>query len=190
MTLLIRFILFMLALLILATGCGIADIERLVPTRITYVEPIPLIQHPIVKLDSVKGTRAEVLEAAVAVAHLNRVFASTCFEAQVLTREFTETAGLNNQEIYNQFRTGIIHVKLIFYTGSWIENRVMGIVGYIRDGIPNTVFQNRYFVHTANDMGRNLIHEIAHLVGFNHYNIHATSIPYQMNEVWDVCSIN
>lgn len=188
MTLLIRFILFLFALLILATGCGIEDIERLVPTRITYVEPIPLIQHPIVKLDSVKGTRAEVLEAAVAVAHLNRVFASTCFEAQVLTREFTETAGLNNQEIYNQFRTGIIHVKLIFYTGSWIENRVMGIVGYIRDGIPNTVFQNRYFVHTANDIGRNLIHEIAHLVGFNHYNIHATSIPYQMNEVWDHCT--
>jgi hypothetical protein len=187
MNLMIRFIIFLIALLMLA-ACSPQDIERLTPIKITYVEPIQLTEHPIAKLDSIKGTKQEVFQAEIAIQKLNALFASTCFEAQVLTRQFTETNDMNTQEIYNAFRSGIIHVNLIFYTGSWIENHIMGTVGYIRENIPDTVFQNRVFVKDSNEIGRNLIHEIAHLVKFNHYGLHSTSVPYQMNEIWDYCT--
>lgn len=156
-------------------------------TVVSIIEPFALIEFPYAKLQSIKGTKKEAINAAIAFEKLNRVYASQCFEQNVILRDFSETNGLNNQEIYNQFRQGIININLIFYTGSWVENHILGIIGYIRDGIPDTVFQNRYFVETPDEIARNMIHEIAHIVGFMHYEVFSTSVPYQMNEIWDEC---
>lgn len=186
MNLLIRFLIFVIAMFLLS--CSPENVERFFPATITYVQPIPLIDFPHVRLKSVKGTPEEALAAKDAVRDLNKVFASACFEIEVYIREFTETNDLNNQEIYNAFRGGVQNINLVFYTGGWFENNVTRTVGFIRASIPNTIFQNRHFVEGSFSIARNMIHEIAHLVGFNHYLVHSTSIPYQMNEIWDKCA--
>lgn len=186
MNLLIRFLIFVIAMFLLS--CSPENVERFFPATITYVQPIPLIDFPHVRLKSVKGTPEEALAAKEAVRDLNKVFASACFEIEVYIREFTETNDLNKQEIYNAFRGGVQNINLVFYTGGWFENNVTRTVGFIRASIPNTIFQNRHFVEGSFSIARNMIHEIAHLVGFNHYLVHSTSIPYQMNEIWDKCA--
>lgn len=162
-------------------------VQAIAPTVVMIIEPVALIEYPTVQLTSIKGTREETLNAAIAVQMLNQVYASQCFEYHVITRNFTETNGLNNQEIFNQLRAGIRKVSLIFYTGSWTENHIFQVIGYVRSNIPDTIFQNRFFVQTADDMARNLIHEVAHLAGFMHFEFLPTSVPYQMNEIWDEC---
>lgn len=156
--------------------------------RTVVIQDIPLIEFPFIDIKQIKGTSAEIEEIKSGVFLLNTVFASQCFEREVLTGEFTETNDLNNQEIYNVFRSEITRLSIIMYMGSWTENYIWKTVGYIRQNIPDTVFQNRYFVKTEVDIARNLIHEIAHLKGFNHYAVFASSVPYQMNHIWDVCA--
>lgn len=164
--------------------------ERFVPNypKAIVIRDIQLSEFPSVELTMIKGTENELNQIRAGVLLLNAVYASQCFEREVLTREFTETNEMNNQEIYNLLRSGTIFVSVIMYTGSWAENNLWRTVGYVRANIPDTVFQNRHFVTNEAEIARNLIHEIAHLRGFNHYQVFATSVPYQMNDIWDICA--
>lgn len=172
--------------------CGLlsCEPERFVPNypRAIVIKDVQLSEFPNVELTMIKGTERELDSIRTGVLLLNAVYASQCFEREVLTREFTETNEMNNQEIYNTLRSGTIFVSVIMYTGSWAENYLWRTVGYVRSNIPDTVFQNRFFVTNEFEIGRNLIHEIAHLRGFNHYNGFAKSVPYQMNDIWDICA--
>ncbi len=151
------------------------------------ISPAMLLDYPHVELLSAKGTEEELKKITFAVSTLNEIYRSDCFQREVITRNFSETNGLNNQEIYNVLRSGTIYVNLIMYQGSFIENRVWKTVGFVRGNIPDTIFQNRYFVKDSNSIARNMIHEIAHLRKFNHYTSFSSSVPYQMNEIFDVC---
>lgn len=179
-----------LAVLLFAMGVMffIPDVKGIMTPAITYLQPVQLIEVPFVELLSAKGTRSEILELAAAVENLNIVYSSQCFAREIFTRDFTETDGMNNQEIYNRLRSGVKGIHVIYYTGSFFENHLFGVIGYVRDSIPDTVFQNRFFVKDRNDIARNLIHEIAHLWGFNHYQILPKTVPYQMNDIWDICA--
>ena len=185
MNLLVRISLFLPMLLF--SSCT-SPVHGFFPPSITITKAVDLLDFPKVRLLSVRGTKTEIQNTLVAVEWLNRVYRSPCFEREVISRIFTETDGMNSQEVFNQLRSDITKIHLSFYTGSFIENRLFGVIGYVRPNIPDTIFQNRFFIKTPSDVARNLIHEIAHLWGFSHYQIFASTVPYQMNQIWDVCS--
>ena len=72
------------------------------------------------------------------------------------------------------------------FDGSYMQNYVYRTVGYdIGDG---TVYMNRHFVDSSSIAASNILHEIAHELGFHHDQVKATSIPYGLNNAWDLCS--
>jgi len=173
-------------LFVLLWSCTVSEFTGTAP-KMTVVEPFGMIDFPLVELIEAKGTREELLRLTIAVHKLNLVYSSQCFEGETTSRTYSDIGDMNGQEVFNTIRQGPRKIKVIFYTGSFAENYIFRTVGFIRDSIPDTVFQNRFFVSTSDDMARNLIHEVAHLWGFRHVTNYAESVPYQMNDIWDVC---
>lgn len=185
MNLIIRAVLFLSTLAL--CSCTIPT-HGFHPPSFSIIKPKQLIEAPLVKLLSARGTQHEIEELLIAIDQLNQVYGSECFQREIFTRTFLETDGMNNQEIFNQLRSDIKAIHVSFYTGSFFENHFFQVVGFIRESIPDTVFQNRHFVKNHSDMARNLIHEVAHLWGFNHFQFLPATVPYQMNRIWDICS--
>jgi hypothetical protein len=171
-------------------GSMLACNKALTPTRPTYETPLAVQVDSIPKVELV-DTNAQGAEMAMlndALSDLNNVLASDCFQADVLAGQFTETNNLTNQEIYDLFRLKPIQIAVTMYSGSWVENHLIGVIGYYSPAYPNTVFQNRHFVSDHFKSASNLLHEIAHILGFNHDLVYSTSVPYQMNDIFQECA--
>jgi hypothetical protein len=156
--------------------------------------PTPIVQNikpsnltPKITLGTVDSNPEEKPMIVEAVEYVNDVIASDCFKKEVLNAKFTETNGLTNDQIFATFQGAIPPIAVTMFDGTWKQNYVYKTIGYEDEGFPNTVFQNRYFVDNAKDSGSNILHEVAHVLGFHHYDVFATSVPYQMNDFYYSC---
>lgn len=161
------------------------------PTPFLKATPTPVSNFndaPRMELGTIIGTESEKTMIRSGLEIDNNILASSCFNVGVLTSNFTETNGLNNQQIYNAFKAHIIKINVTMFSGTWYQNHISKTVGYELDNDPNTCYQNRYYIDNAYDSGSNMLHEAAHGIGFHHYGVKATSIPYQMNDIYDKCA--
>lgn len=110
-----------------------------------------------------------------------QVVNSDLYKEEFLKANFTETKGKTNQEILNELLSGdcqftdadgVMDIKLVMY-----YKRYSSVVGYF-DGTPLTIFMNRKFFSTPLSIASNLWHEYIHIVGYSHYEVFETSVPY------------
>ena len=144
-----------------------------------------------VKLHSSKGFKpSEQAMVDKAVSMMDRVLNSELFKKKVLAGRFTETNGKTNQEIYDIIMSGdceysdadgTIDLAAVMYYKRW-----SGVVGYVT-GEDFTVYMNRKFFSTPTSIGSNLLHEATHNMGFSHYEVFETSVPYSMNRIFEAC---
>ena len=148
----------------------------------------PTLAYPEIAITDVTGTDTENRRARMAAILNNVVLASDCFKYEVLNTDFSDTKGLTNQQIYDAFRTKVIEIEVVFFTGDHEQNEVEGLVGYYSVSTPHTIYQNRYVVGSAFASASNMLHEVAHVLGFEHKKkIMIYSVPYQMNAIFKSC---
>jgi hypothetical protein len=157
------------------------------PTEPTVPAPSTTPElYPKVVLGNVQAFNSEKQNIIQAVELLNKVLASETFHQKVLNREFTETEGLTNAQIYDKFREKAVVIDINVFTGSYVQNHVYRTVGY--ETVPGVVNINRYFVSTPYQFADNIIHEaIGHSTGFSHLGLKSSSIPYQLNGIFEEC---
>lgn len=137
-------------------------------------------------LGKITALDSEIPMIKQAAVNANKIIASSCFKKHVMAGSFTESNNLSNKQIYDLVTTTTVKVDVEMYMGSWYVNHVYKTVGYENE--PGKVYMNRYFVGNSVMAGSNLLHECAHSLGFSHYNVKATSIPYKFNDFYDECS--
>ncbi len=135
-----------------------------------------------VKILNTSGfTISELEQIAKAEEIIHQVVNSDLYREEFLKAEFTEKNGKTNQEILNELLSGdcqftdadgVMDIKLVMY-----YKRYSSVVGYF-DGTPLTIFINRKFFSTPLSIASNLWHEYIHLVGYSHYEVFETSVPY------------
>lgn len=140
---------------------------------------------PHIILSEIRGaTDKEITMIHDGLKFLNNIIAGPDFKAKVLEAKFTSTNGLSNAQIYQSFCEKVISVKLVMYTGSWWANKVSKTVGYEDANFPGTIFSNRYFVYTSFSVASNLLHEVAHVLGYSHSSPkEKSSVPYSMSRI-------
>lgn len=154
------------------------------------VSPSPVaIQVPRIHVGQITGAQdADELQMIATGAKLaNQVMATPCFKAKVLSGQFTESNGLTALQIWAKLASKPVTVAVDMFTGSWKQNHVWKTIGY--EDEPGLVHMNRWFVTTAYMVADNLVHEgEGHSQGFSHYQVKATSVPYRLNEFFEVCA--
>jgi len=150
------------------------------PTEEVHTPGVP---HIIVS--EIKGaTPAEITMIHDGLKFLNNIIAGYEFKQKVLEAQFTETNKLSNAQIYEKFCSKVVTVKIVVYTGTWWANHVSKTIGYENE--PGVIYVNRYFVNTSYLFADNLIHEgLGHSLDFSHYQTKSTSVPYQLNKIFE-----
>jgi len=137
------------------------------------------------------ATTAEAALVKKGVAYINQIASSSCFKDAIFVKRFTETGGKTNQDIWDTLVSRPYAVNVKIYTGTWIANHFYHTIGKTDASEKSaTIKVNRQFVRTAYDFGNNLMHEVfGHIAGFRHDRIKATSVPYQLNDIYADCAL-
>lgn len=113
---------------------------------------------------------------------MNQVLNSEEFKSKILNSYFTETNGLSAAEIYNVLAYGSWDLKIVGYR-SW--NVFSKVMGYFVSG--ETIYINTRKITDALTLASLLTHENSHRLGFSHYGIWNTSVPYSLNRIFEAC---
>lgn len=184
-------------------GFGLAALVGIQYARPPVVEdhtpPIVVVQQevphedtptgkPFMMIESITGTTADESKMIVrAVDIANEVMASECFKNRILKTKFTETNGLSNEQIFQKLAKNAITIDVEMFEGDWWDNYFYKVVGI--DKGTGVVFMNRFFVKDVLTAASLSIHEAeGHGQGFTHYGTHLTSVPYQMNRIFEECA--
>lgn len=153
---------------------------------IKYFQPVTEITPKII-LGTITANDSEIAFIREGVNQANQVLASKCFKNEILSRKFTENRNLTSQQIYDKLANNPKTMGVIMFTGNWYQNHVSKTDAYDGDG--TVIKLNRYFVKMASFVGSTSLHEIeGHGQGFTHYGKKETSVPYQLNDIFDVCA--
>jgi hypothetical protein len=158
------------------------------PTPVTLpAAPVQSSQpYPVVVAGNVECNDDEKQMIADAFVHLNKVISTPEFKTSVLAMKCTEMNGMNDNSVYSLLVSkSPIKVDFSMFDGTWQQNHVYKTMGYEDDGYPNTVFANRYFIEDVDTCASLILHETAHILGFHHYDVMATSVPYTFNDIYD-----
>lgn len=119
-------------------------------------------------------------------AQANYVLKTKCLKNKILDGTFTETNGLSNSQIWDVLSSNKITTGVVFFYGTWTQNYVYKTMGYdVGDG---NIYANSFYIDTPALFGSMELHESeGHQQGFHHYNVFATSLPYQLNDFFDEC---
>jgi len=70
-----------------------------------------------------------------------------------------------------------------------MENHCYKTIGYETDHLPGVDYMNRHFVTSPTIAASNMIHEgEGHTQGFRHDHKKSTSVPYQLNTIFERCA--
>lgn len=151
--------------------------------------PEPVSQGvPMILIGTIKGAfNPEVQNIMAGVDMLNKVMASELFKKKVIETKFSETGGLSSREVYQKLCSKAVKIDVIVFTGNYMQNKIYKTVGFeVEEG---TVNINRYFVSTPFEFASNIIHEAqGHSQGFRHDGEKSTSVPYQLNDIFEACA--
>jgi hypothetical protein len=143
---------------------------------------------PVINLGNINsgGLVIDVIQNGGKLA--NKMLASDCFRLALLDSHFTETNGLKPADIWALMIKEVLTLDVEVFYGSYAQNHFSKTMGYENDNEPGKVYANSYFIYTAYDFGDLLVHEWAHKLGFTHYQVKETSVPYGMNSIYESCS--
>lgn len=157
--------------------------EPVKPDRVivTPVEPGEPIKLRVKILDTSGFSKSDLEKIKKAEDIIEVVVNSAAYAFDFLDAKFTETNGDSNKKILDTLLSGdcqftdadgTMDLKLIMY-----YKRYSGVVGYF-DGTPFSIFINRKFFSTPLSIASNLLHEYFHMIGYSHYGVFDTSVPY------------
>lgn len=158
----------------------------------TPVAAVTLSIKKYATMNATVGATADENEMLVkANDYVNQVEGSYCYKNLVAQASFTETnleastSPMTNQQIYDYKIMNPVFYGVNIYSGSWWSRHVSKTMGYdIGDGV---VYLDRYYVNTPELMGSLILHETDHGLGWHHYQVKSTSIPYTDNGLFDKC---
>lgn len=152
----------------------------------TPVAPKETNGVPFVQIGVITATPDETKKIKQGVALLNKVLATETFKQKVLKTAFTETNGMSSAQIYKLMCAKVVKIDVNVFMGTYYQNHISKTIGY--EDQPGVVNINRYFVAEASEFADNIIHEaLGHSLGFSHYGVYATSVPYQLNDIYEAC---
>jgi hypothetical protein len=120
-------------------------------------------------------------QAEVAIDQLNAAVQDGCIEREVRAATFTEANGYTSAEIWELIRTAYLSPRVTFY---WRSR------GWAYTDDKNDINLNRKVWGQASvtRQASTILHESMHLLGFSHFGVWATSVPYQMNAIYERCA--
>ena len=146
-------------------------------------------QVPTIRVGTITGARDSEMQMIVdGITLANKILATDCYRQFILNAHFTETNDLTQTEIYDLMKNTPVVVDIEMYRGGFKANHLDKTVGYETDPYDGVVHMNRYFVNTPEMVADNVIHEgEGHSLGFHHYGVKATSVPYGTNQAFEAC---
>jgi len=147
-----------------------------------------LLSHPEIQIERIEAKDQEeskMIQSGGILA--NKLLASTCFKDMLREMRFTETRGLKNEEIYDYLRAKPIKLNVQVYSGNFIENDILGVIGFFTPLYPEYIFQNRHYIVNSYEAAPNILHEAMHLMGFRHNGALESSVPYGMDALFFNC---
>jgi hypothetical protein len=142
---------------------------------------------PVMTLGTTSGLQQNEVEMINdSFVKANQALASECFKDKVLNATFTENNDLTSAQIYTLLVNQPIVVGVEMFSGSFAQNYIYKTMGYdVGDGI---AYMNRHFVKDSSTAASVEVHEgEGHGQGFHHYQVFASSVPYQFNDFIDTC---
>lgn len=146
---------------------------------------LPPLAFPVILSGQIDCIGDELQMIRAAFTDLSKVLASPTFKTRVLAAHFSETNDLSNIEIYNMLISkSPVYINFSMFTGSFKQNHIYKTMGYEDENYPSTCFANRYFIQNKETCASLILHEAMHVLGFHHYGVMNTSVPYTMNDIY------
>lgn len=166
----------LICLLILLCG-----FSKKAPVEIPLAEASPSVTG--ITIHSMKNyTIKEQGNAREAEKKIVQVVSSECFGSFIKKSALTETNGKTNDQVLDSIRKANASLDLVMYS-KWYSK----VVGYTYGG--TTIYTNRKFHAgaTSCNVASNIVHEVAHVIGYSHYKAWGSSVPYQINRAFEAC---